>query len=184
MRQTTLLLSIPALLAGGLSPAAGLDGQEPVNVIAETGLDVGPCVGGGALSYPPTPYKGTAYFLRKADATLARRHEALTGQSGGSAAWIRRLDGPSAANRLFTAPNGERAIVFWSCKAHDCGSNSVYGAYGLASTEYRLQVGSLPKAEVLGSNAPVLQAAVACARAWDDSLRHRAAEPSRKSSGS
>ena len=117
MRQTTLLLVIPALLAAGHSPAAGADGPEPVNVIAETELDVGPCKGGGTLSYPPTPYKGTAYFLRKADATLARRHETLTGQSGASAAWIRRLDGPSSANRLFTAANGDTLVATFTGQA-------------------------------------------------------------------
>jgi hypothetical protein len=168
MRCFLLAFMITVLSSTAGAATGGTEASEPVNVIAETGLDIGPCGDGGALSYPPAPYKGSAYFLRKADGTLAARHEGVTKQR---APWLHRLDGPSGTNRLYTAANGDRAIVFWSCKAGDCGANFAYGAYGLRSTDYLLQVQEGGKLQSLGSTSASLAAAIACARAQDDRRR-------------
>jgi hypothetical protein len=180
MRCAVLAITITVLSASTAAGTGGVDAPEPVNVIAESGLDVGPCPDTGTLSYPPTPYKGSAYFLRRADATLAAQHERLTKQR---AAWLHRLDGPSGTNRLFTAANGDRAIVFWSCKAGDCGANVAYGAYGMQSAGYMLQVHEGGAAQSIGSASPTLAAAIACARAHDDRARGHAAEQLKKQTG-
>ncbi|CAG0946130.1 hypothetical protein GPROT2_03582 [Gammaproteobacteria bacterium] len=158
---------IPLLAFCGVSSHAGigvLSEEEPVNLIVETGQDVGPCPHGAALAYPPAPYKGTAYFLGRANGALAAKHDALTKNE---APWLRRLDGPSGANRLYTAPDGERALVFRSCKSHDCGANLAYGAYAIRSADYVLQLREGDKTRTLGRSSPKLQAAIACARMHD-----------------
>lgn len=180
MRRVVLAVTIAALNSPTGAVTGGADAREPVNVITESGLDVGPCDGGGALSYPPAPYKGSAYFLRKVDAMLAARHEDLTKRQ---APWLYRLDGPSGNNRLYIAANGDRAIVFWSCRAGDCAANIAYGAYGLAANEYALQVRQDGKSESLGSASATLAAAIACARSNDDRIRGRAAEQLKKQTG-
>lgn len=138
--------------------------EEPVNLIVETGHDVGPCPDGARLDYPPALYKGSAYFLGRANAALAAKHDALTKNE---APWLRRLDGPSGANRLYTAPDGARALVFRSCKSHGCGANLAYGAYAIGSADYVLQLREGDKTRTLGSSSPKLQAAIACARMHD-----------------
>jgi hypothetical protein len=180
MRKILLAFATAVLGSTAGAGTGGTEAPEPVNVIAETGLDVGPCGDGGSLSYPPAPYKGSAYFLRKADNTLAARHEGLTKQR---APWLHRLDGPSGTNRLYTGANGDRAIVFWSCKAGDCGANMAYGAYGLQSTDYLLQVQEGGKVQSIGSSSAPLAAAIACVRAQDDRRRGRTAEQVKTPSG-
>ncbi len=180
MRNALIVLLMLAVGSTASAVTGGTDALEPVNVVAESGLDIGPCAGGGSLSYPPPPYKGSAYFLRKADATFAARHESLTKQR---APWLHRLDGPSGANRLFTAANGDRAIVFWSCQSGACDRNVAYGAYGLQSAEYALQVSAPGEPGALGSTSPTLTAAIACARAHDDRVRGQAAQELKKQTG-
>ena len=113
MSNASIVLLMLACSSTAGAVTAGTDALEPVNVIAESGIDIGPCPGGGSLSYPPPAYKGSAYFLRKADTGFATRHDALTKQR---APWLHRLDGPSGSNRLFTAADGGRALVFWTCQ--------------------------------------------------------------------
>ena len=180
MRSIVLAFAIAVLSSTAAAGTGGTEVREPVNIIAETGLDIGPCGDGGSLTYPPAPYKGSAYFLRKADDKLAARHEGVTKQR---APWLHRLDGPSGSNRVYTAANGDRAIVFWSCKAGDCGANVAYGAYGLPSTDYLLQVQEGGKHQSLGSTSASLAAAIACARTQDDRRRAHTAEQVRKQPG-
>src|SRR4029453_15721013 len=135
---------------------------------------------GGTLSYPPATYKGSAYFLRKADATFATRHESLTKQR---TPWLHRLDGPSGTNRLFTAANGDRAIVFWSCQSGACDKNVAYGAFGLQSAQYALQINAPGEPSSLGSPSPTLTAAIACARSHDERVRGKAAQELQKQPG-
>lgn len=175
---TAMALAVASLTASAVT--GGGDAPVPVNVIAESGTDVGPCATGGTLSYPPAPYKGSAYFLLKADRTLAARHEALTGQRP---SWLRNLDGPSGTTRLFTSPGGDRVIVFWACKEKDCAANTAYGAYGMQTSEYALQTQAPGEPTELGSPSPMLAAAIACARAHDDRQRSRATEELKKQTG-
>lgn len=180
MPNAFIVLLMLAISSATHAGTGGTDALEPVNVVAESGLDIGPCAGGGTLSYPPPLYKGSAYFLRKADATFATRHESLTKQR---APWLHRLDGPSGANRLFTAANGNRAIVFWSCQSGACNKSVAYGAYGLQSAEYALQISAPGEPSSLGSASTMLTVAIACARAHDDRLRGRASQELRKQTG-
>lgn len=180
MRNAFIVLLMLAIGSMARAGTGGTDTLEPVNIVAESGLDIGPCAAGGTLSYPPAPYKGSAYFLRKADAAFAARHDSLTRQR---APWLHRLDGPSGANRLFTAANGDRAIVFWSCQSGGCDRNVAYGAYGMHSAEYALQVNAPGEPSSLGSPSPTLTAAIACARAHDERVRGRAAEDLKKQTG-
>lgn len=166
---TLVLISLPAHSATGGDEAT----QEPVNVVAESDIDIGPCAAGGSLTYPPAPYKGSAYFLLKADAALAAGHEALTSRRP---SWLRRLEGPSSANRLFTSPSGARVVVFSACKPRDCSANAAYGAYELHTKEYALQIRASGEPNALGSASPALAAAITCARAHDDRVRGQAAE--------
>lgn len=169
------LVALVASLVSSMSSAidSGVDSREPVNVIVETGRDVGPCPEAGALSYPPAPFKGSAYFLRKANPTFAVRHDALTKRR---APWLHRMDGPSGANRLFTDSNGTSTLVFWFCKAGDCSANAAYGAYAPASGDYALEVREHDKSESLGSSSQALVRAISCARALDNRLRDRTSE--------
>ena len=168
------------MLAISSAATGGTDALEPVNVVAESGLDIGPCAGGGTLSYPPPLYKGSAYFLRKADAGFATRHDALTKQR---APWLHRLDGPSGTNRLFTATDGGRALVFWTCQSGACDGNIAYGAYGLQSAEYAIRVYAPGELRSLGSTSSMLAAAIACAQAHDDRVRGKAFEDLKKQTG-
>ena len=180
MRNAFVFMMMLAIGSTARAGTGGTDELEPVNIVAESGVDIGPCAGGGTLSYPPAPYKGSAYFLRKADATFATRHESLTKQR---APWLHRLDGPSGTNRLFTAANGDRAIVFWSCQSGACDRSVAYGAYGLQSAEYALQVNAPGEPSSLGSTSPTLTAAIACARAHDERVRGKAAQELKKQTG-
>ena len=170
-----------ALALAGPAGAADETHPEPVNVISETGHDVGPCIGGATLGYPPQPYKGTASFLLNADPALAARHEAVTRQ--GSPAWLQQLDGPSGSNRLFTDAVGEGVLVFSVCKPRDCDASHAYGAYSLQTKQYALRVSAGGAATMLGSPAPALKAAMACARSIDDRVRAEAADRLRKAAG-
>lgn len=154
--------------------------EEPVNLVAETGQDVGPCPAGGTLGYPPMPYKGSAYFLGRTDGKLAAKHDALTKHE---APWLRRLDGPSGANRLFTTASGGRVLLFRSCKSHDCSANVAYGAYALASSDYVLRPREGRTERTLGGSSPELQAAIACARMHDDRRRSEVVNLLKKSPG-
>ena len=156
------------IAAGGPS-----DAMEPVNTVFESGQDIGPCETGGALSYPAAPRKGLPYFLLQADRGLAARHLSLTHDKD---PWLRRLDGPAGTNRLFTAANGESAIVFWSCKARDCGSHTAYGAYEPRSGRYMMQVRQQGATTTLGDTTALLGSAITCARAMDERMRDSAAE--------
>ena len=180
MRNAFVFMMMLAIGSTASAGTGGTDALEPVNIVAESGLDIGPCAGGGTLSYPPAPYKGAAYFLRKADATFAARHEALTRQR---APWLHRLDGPSGANRLFTAADGDRAIVFWSCQSGACDKNVAYGAFGPQSAQYALQISAPGEPGSIGSASPTLTAAIACARAHDERVRGQAAKALKKQTG-
>jgi hypothetical protein len=180
MRITLLAIAMYAISATGNTVAGPGDVAEAVNVIVEPGTNVGPCAEGGTLSYPPAPYTGTAHLLLKADATLAARHEALTNRRP---SWLRQLDGPSTDNRLFTAPNGDRAIVLRACKSRDCAANTAYGSYALRSSEYALEIRAPGEPKALGSASPTLAAAIACARAHDDRVRGRVLEEVKKQTG-
>ena len=180
MSNASMVLLMLAFSSTAGAVTAGTDALEPVNVIAESGIDIGPCPGGGSLSYPPPAYKGSAYFLRKADTGFATRHDALTKQR---APWLHRLDGPSGSNRLFTAADGGRALVFWTCQSGACDRNIAYGAYGLQSAEYALRVNAPGEPSALGSTSSMLAAAIACAQAHDDRVRGKASQELKKQTG-
>jgi len=180
MRRWILLVMVSMFGSPASSGTGGTEASEPVNVIIETGRDVGRCDDGASLSYPPPPYKGSAYFLLRVDPDFAAQHGDLTKQQ---AVWLHRLAGPSGANRLFTAANGDRAIVFWSCKAGDCGENIAYGAYGLQPKAYLIELREGTNHRALGTAAASLAAAIACARAQDEVLRRHTAEQLKKQPG-
>jgi hypothetical protein len=169
MTFTLLLIAGTARAATGGSPEV----PEPVNIVVESGLDIGPCEASGKLSYPPAPQKGSPYFLLRADAKLAARHQSLTRQQP---RWLHRLDGPSGTNRLFTTATGETAIVFWTCKAGDCDGNTAYGAYDPRSGRYALRVRQQGSALSLGDATPTLDLAIACAQVHDTQARGRSIE--------
>jgi hypothetical protein len=173
-------ITIAALMLASAARAATGEPEEatePVNIVVESGLDIGPCETGGDLSYAAAPRKGSPFFLLKADAALGARHRSLTRDQ---APWLRRLDGPSGANRLFTAANGESAIVFWSCKAGDCDAHAAYGAYEPGSGRYLLRVRQQGAITMLGGSTATLRSAVTCAQAIDDRTRERATEALRR----
>ena len=170
-----MLASAARAATGGLAEAT-----EPVNIVVESGLDIGPCEAGGALSYPAAPHKGSPYFLLKSDAALSARHQSLTRDQ---APWLRRLDGPAGANRLFTAAHGESAIVFWSCKAGDCDAHAAYGAYEPRSGRYLLRVQQEGATTMLGDSNATLRSAVMCAQAIDDRIHARAAAAVQRAGG-
>ena len=151
-----MLASAARAATGGLAEAT-----EPVNIVVESGLDIGPCEAGGALSYPAAPHKG----------------------SRDQAPWLRRLDGPAGANRLFTAAHGESAIVFWSCKAGDCDAHAAYGAYEPRSGRYLLRVQQEGATTMLGDSNATLRSAVMCAQAIDDRIHARAAAAVQRAGG-
>ena len=181
MRRCPITIAV-LLHAASASIAAGgpSDAMEPVNTVVESGQDIGPCETGGALSYPAVPRKGLPYFLLQADRGLAARHLSLTHDK---APWLRRLDGPAGTNRLFTAANGESAIVFWSCKARDCGAHTAYGAYEPRSGRYLLQVRQQGATTTLGDTTALLGSAIACAQAMDERMRDSAAEALKRAGG-
>jgi hypothetical protein len=181
MHRYAFTIAVLMLTSAARAATSGpAETAEPVNIVVESGLDIGPCETGGALSYSAVPRKGSPYFLLKAEAVLGARHQALTRDQG---PWLRRLDGPSGANRLFTAANGERAIVFWSCKAGDCDAHVAYGAYEPRSGRYLLRVQQQGAITMLGDSTATLRSAVACAQAIDDRTRERTAEALRRAGG-
>jgi hypothetical protein len=176
-RHAITIASLMLASAARAGTGGPVEATEPVNIVVESGLDIGPCETGGALSYPAAPSKGSPYFLLKAEAALAARHQSLTRDK---TPWLRRLDGPSGTNRLFTADNGESAIVFWSCKAGDCDSYAAYGAYDPRSGRYLLRVRQQGAITMLGDSTATLRSAVTCAQAIDDRTRERATEALRR----
>ena len=181
MRRCPITIAV-LLHAASASIAAGgpSDAMEPVNTVVESGQDIGPCETGGALSYPAVPRKGLPYFLLQADRGLAARHLSLTHDK---APWLRRIDGPAGTNRLFTAANGESALVFWSCKARDCGTHTAYGAYESRSGRYLLQVRQQGATTTLGDTTALLGSAITCAQAIDERMRDSAAEALKRAGG-
>lgn len=182
MHRAAITIAVLMLVSAARAATGGPaeEAAEPVNIVVESGLDIGPCETGGALSYPAAPRKGSPYFLLKADAALGARHESLTRDQ---VPWLRRLDGPSGANRLFTAANGESAIVFWSCKAGDCDAHDAYGAYEPRSGRYLLQLRQQGAITMLGDSTAALRSAVTCAQAIDDRTRGRTAEALKRAGG-
>lgn len=181
MHRAAITIAVLMLASAARAATGGpAEATEPVNIVVESGLDIGPCETGGSLSYPAAPRKGSPYFLLKADAALGARHESITRDQ---APWLRRLDGPSRSNRLFTAANGESAIVFWSCKAGDCDAHAAYGAYAPRSGRYLLQVRQQSAITVLGDSTAALRSAVTCAQAIDDRTRERTAEALKRAGG-
>jgi hypothetical protein len=146
--------------------------MERVNIIAETGVNVGPCPGKGHLIYPPKPYKGMPFFLPSTDTRIKAAHDSLTSKE---AKWIHALDGPSSNNRMYLDGAGHRILVFSVCLEHQCDSNSLFGAFNLASGEYGLQVSEQGKKRTLGLLTDVSLAGIACAESIDDRLRSEAA---------
>lgn len=181
MHRYAFTIAVLMLTSAARAATSGpAEATEPINIVVESGLDIGTCETGGALSYPAAPRKGSPYFLLKADAALGARHPSLTRDQ---APWLRRLDGPSGANRLFTAANGESAIVFWSCKAGDCDAHVAYGAYDMRSGRYLLRVRQQGAITMLGDSTATLRSAVTCAQAIDDRTRGRTAEPLKRAEG-
>jgi hypothetical protein len=174
MRPDAITIAALMLTSAARAATGGpAEATEPINIVVESGVDIGPCETGGALSYPATPRKGSPFFLLKADGALGARHQALTRDQ---APWLRRLDGPSGANRLFRAANGESAIVFSSCKAGDCDAHAAYGAYEPGSGRYLLRVRQQGAITMLGDSTATLRSAVTCAQAIDNRTRERTAE--------
>ena len=181
MRRYPITIAVLLHAASACIAAGGpSDAMEPINNVVESGQDIGPCEAGGALSYPTAPRKGLPYFLLQADRALAARHLSLTQDQ---APWLRRLDGPAGTNRLFTAANGESAIVFRSCKARDCGAHTVYGAYQPRSGRYLLQVRQQGATTTLGDSTALLGSAITCAQAIDARMRDSAAEALKRAGG-
>jgi hypothetical protein len=180
-RNAAITIAVLMLASAARAATGGpVEAAEPVNIVVESGLDIGPCETGGALSYPAAPRKGSPYFLLKADAALGARHGSLTRDH---APWLRRLGGPSGANRLFTAANGKSAIVFWSCKAGDCDAHAAYGAYEPRSGRYLLRVQQQGATTMLGDSTATLRSALTCAQAIDDRTRARAAAALKRAGG-
>jgi hypothetical protein len=142
------------------------------NIIAETGINVGPCLGKGNLIYPPKPYKGVPFFLPRNDAKIKTAHDSVTASE---AKWIHDLDGPATNNRMYLDGAGHRILVFSVCLEHQCDTHSLSGAYNLTSGEYGLQISEDGKKRVLGSLSEASLAGVACAESIDDRIRSEAA---------
>ena len=96
---------------------------------------------------------------------------------------VNTATGMGSGDFQFTAANGDRAIVFWSCQSGACDRSIAYGAYGLQSAEYALQVNAPGEPSSLGSPSPTLTAAIACARAHDERVRGKAAQELKKQTG-
>ena len=172
-----LCLLALASCAAAQAATGGDTRPEPVNVVVETGQDVGACPDGGTLGYPAQAYKGTSYFLLKADPVLASRHMKATQRQ---APWLQRLDGPSGANRLYTGADGTQVVVFSVCKPAACSSSSAYGAYAVPTQAYAIELQESGKpGTVLGTETPPLQAAIACTRSIDQRVREAAVQAAR-----
>jgi hypothetical protein len=163
----TLMALCPLAIA--VSPQSEM---ERVNIIAETGINVGPCPGKGNLVYPSKPYKGVPFFLPRTDAKIKAAHDLLT---SGEAKWIHDLDGPAPNNRMYLDGAGHRILVFSVCLEHQCDSNSLFGTFNLANGEYGLQISEQGKKRTLGSISDTSLAGIACAESIDDHLRSEAA---------
>lgn len=162
MRQLILLL---AAIGGTTYASTGSDQiPTPVNVVAETGRDIGPCPNGGSLRYPSAPFKGTAYFLLRADAAMATRHAEITKRQ---APWLTRLDGPSSSNRLYVQDHAPAVLLYRVCRPGMCGADSAYGAYSTATGAYVIELTVDGKTESLGTDSAPLKAAIACAHSID-----------------
>lgn len=165
----------PTLVAVTLTAAlraSAADVERPVNLVQESGKDVGPCAAGGTLLYPPAPYKGIAYFLPKADADIAAAHRAL---ADAEPTWIREFEGPSASNRLYIGRDARRVLVFSTCMPRDCGTHRLYGAYDLRDRDYGLRIEQSGRVRMLGSLPPASLDAIQCAQEHTDRLRAQAA---------
>jgi len=164
--STLMTLCVQAM---AVSPQSEM---ERVNIIAETGINVGPCPDKGNLVYPSKPYKGIPFFLPRADAKIKAAHDLLT---SGEAKWIHDLDGPAPNNRMYLDGAGHRILVFSVCLEHQCDSHNLFGAFNLASGEYGLQISEQGKKRTLGSISDTSIAGIACAESIDDHLRSEAA---------
>lgn len=168
------------LLCGAAFAAEPPALQEPVNVVYESGKDVGPCAGGAELGYPPKPFKGLAYFLPKTDEGFRAAHEKAT---RGEAEWVKHLLGPSSPNRLYKDGLGNEILVFWICKQHACGTYSLAGAYDLRTHIYGAEITEVGRKRGLGTLEGPLRAAVTCAVSYDDKLRAEAERDLRRGPG-
>jgi hypothetical protein len=177
MRLIFSSILVIAIYSDANAGSNGADVPQPVNVVVETGQDAGPCTAGGHLSYPSQPYKGSSHFVLQADSAFAARHANAT---KGAPLWIQQLRGPSSTNRLFSHEKEERVLVFSICKPHDCGNNFAYGAFGLLSHDYLLQITEGDLERRVGSTSAPLNRAIACAREYDDRLRRETAEQIRR----
>ena len=167
MRHLILPLVLSFSVAG-LAATGGDDAPEPVNVVVESGKDVGRCADGGWLQYPAAPYKGTAFFMARGDRRFAQAHASLT---KGQAPWLLRLNGPSSTNRAYQGVSGSIVIVYAVCKPATCGTASAYGAFDLSTGAYAIDVTDAGSHSLLGSESVELKAAIRCAREFDDKIR-------------
>ena len=163
MRHLILPLVLSFSVAG-LAATGGDDAPEPVNVVVESGKDVGRCADGGSLQYPAAPYKGTAFFLPRSDRRFAQAHASLT---KGQAPWLLRLDGPSSANRLYRGASGSAVIVYGVCKPAACSTASAYGAFDPGTGAYAIELTEAGARSLLGIESVPLMAAIHCAREFD-----------------
>lgn len=154
--------------SGGASAVGGDEGMTPINVINETGKDVGACLDGGALAYAPKAYKGIAYFVPKADAAFAAAHAAL---AKNEEKWVKDMSGPSAQNRLYVDKAGNQVLVLWFCKQGNCGTYNAYATFNLATQEYGIELSEVAKHRSIGAISSPSRAAIACAGMIDQRLR-------------
>jgi hypothetical protein len=159
---------LAAMLAATWPVFAEEERGAPVNVVVETGMEVGPCPEGATLAYPPAAFKGSPYFGLRAEAGLLQQHLRATAKEP---EWLRELTGPSSPNRLYIDKAGERALVFESCKERACDGNGAYAAYSLSAKTYWLKVSDARGTRSLGTESAVARAAVECAMAIDARLR-------------
>lgn len=167
MRHLILPLVLSFSVAG-LAATGGDDSPEPVNVVVESGKDVGRCADGGSLQYPAPLYKGTAFFLPRRDRRFAQAHASLT---KGHAPWLLRLDGPSSTNRAYQGASSSTVIVYAVCKPAACGTASAYGAFDPDTGAYAIEVTEAGARSLLGTESAPLMAAIQCARKFDTKNR-------------
>lgn len=166
-----LAVGICVLIAFGLGAAHAVapeEGMEPVNVVNESGKEVGLCLDKAALSYPPQAYKGLPYFLRTSDPAFRAAHDALTKKEE---KWLKEMSGPASQNRLYVDRSGNRILVTAFCKQGDCGNYSAYGAFDMATNTYGIEVTEMLKRRTLGKIPEVSRAAMTCAAMFDQKLR-------------
>lgn len=169
MKFFSVLASIALLILSVSSYAVGVEeGSIPVNVINETGKDIGTCLDGGGLVYAPQAYKGIAFFVPINDPAFAAAHKSLTRAEG---KWLKEISGPSSQNRLYVDKAGNRVLVLWFCKQGDCGAYSAYATFNLATQEYGIELTEVVRHRSIGSIPPPSRAALACAGMIDRHLR-------------